>query len=194
MAVIQAEARAFSGNHHGPTAVTRGLFAILRRHTHNLNMAQKFVISEGKLILGHVKYHMDLVKDVSKPVGGGYWDEREDRVLLYGSSTDYGSATPEQVRDAEWPVSLQDRRVLFTFDRVIGEDTAFVEITKLDQFADPSKVYKIHALPRFEGPGSYGRNQQYIRGEHKIGRNDPCPCGSWNKHKRCCIGKEAVKA
>lgn len=23
----------------------------------------------------------------------------------------------------------------------------------------------------------------------KIGRNDPCPCGSGKKFKRCCIGK-----
>lgn len=22
----------------------------------------------------------------------------------------------------------------------------------------------------------------------KIGRNDPCPCGSGNKFKRCCLG------
>ena len=25
----------------------------------------------------------------------------------------------------------------------------------------------------------------------KIGRNDPCPCGSGKKHKRCCEKKEA---
>jgi methionyl aminopeptidase len=25
---------------------------------------------------------------------------------------------------------------------------------------------------------------------HKIGRNDPCPCGSGLKYKRCCIGNE----
>lgn len=25
--------------------------------------------------------------------------------------------------------------------------------------------------------------------EHKPGRNDPCPCGSGKKFKRCCIGK-----
>ena len=25
------------------------------------------------------------------------------------------------------------------------------------------------------------------RGEVKIGRNDPCPCGSGKKFKRCCL-------
>lgn len=28
----------------------------------------------------------------------------------------------------------------------------------------------------------------------KIGRNDPCPCGSGKKYKRCCLGKENVKS
>ena len=25
-----------------------------------------------------------------------------------------------------------------------------------------------------------------IVAEKKVGRNDPCPCGSGNKHKKCC--------
>jgi preprotein translocase subunit SecA len=24
----------------------------------------------------------------------------------------------------------------------------------------------------------------------KIGRNDPCPCGSGKKYKKCCLGKD----
>ena len=24
----------------------------------------------------------------------------------------------------------------------------------------------------------------------KIGRNDPCPCGSGKKYKKCCLNKE----
>ncbi|TFH44454.1 MAG: hypothetical protein E4G94_03805 [ANME-2 cluster archaeon] len=28
---------------------------------------------------------------------------------------------------------------------------------------------------------------------HKIGRNDPCPCGSERKYKKCCIGKESKR-
>lgn len=27
--------------------------------------------------------------------------------------------------------------------------------------------------------------EPYVRGE-KIGRNDPCPCGSGKKYKKCC--------
>lgn len=26
----------------------------------------------------------------------------------------------------------------------------------------------------------------YVRMEKKVGRNDPCPCGSGKKYKKCC--------
>ena len=28
---------------------------------------------------------------------------------------------------------------------------------------------------------------QVVRSGPKIGRNDPCPCGSGKKHKKCCL-------
>lgn len=31
-----------------------------------------------------------------------------------------------------------------------------------------------------------------VRVENKIGRNDPCPCGSGKKYKKCCIDKETA--
>ena len=34
---------------------------------------------------------------------------------------------------------------------------------------------------------------QLIKNE-KVGRNDPCPCGSGKKYKRCCLAKEEPKA
>lgn len=33
----------------------------------------------------------------------------------------------------------------------------------------------------------YAAHEPYFRPEPKIGRNDPCPCGSGKKYKRCCI-------
>jgi len=37
-------------------------------------------------------------------------------------------------------------------------------------------------------PGSVGE-QTVVKGE-QVGRNDPCPCGSGKKYKKCCLGKE----
>jgi SEC-C motif domain protein len=28
--------------------------------------------------------------------------------------------------------------------------------------------------------------KQFVREQDKVGRNDPCPCGSGKKHKKCC--------
>lgn len=34
----------------------------------------------------------------------------------------------------------------------------------------------------------YGRSTMLVN-ENKVGRNDPCPCGSGKKYKKCCINK-----
>ena len=30
------------------------------------------------------------------------------------------------------------------------------------------------------------KTKTFVRGEVKVGRNDPCPCGSGKKYKKCC--------
>ena len=32
----------------------------------------------------------------------------------------------------------------------------------------------------------YDSQQSIVREEPKVGRNDPCPCGSGKKYKKCC--------
>jgi preprotein translocase subunit SecA len=39
---------------------------------------------------------------------------------------------------------------------------------------------------RMAGAGEYQTVQQVVRNAAKIGRNDPCPCGSGKKYKKCC--------
>ena len=34
-----------------------------------------------------------------------------------------------------------------------------------------------------------GKSKPVIRPGSKIGRNDPCPCGSGKKYKKCCLGE-----
>ncbi|MBR6014599.1 MAG: SEC-C domain-containing protein, partial [Firmicutes bacterium] len=34
--------------------------------------------------------------------------------------------------------------------------------------------------------GKMDTGEPYRREEPKIGRNDPCPCGSGKKYKKCC--------
>ena len=46
----------------------------------------------------------------------------------------------------------------------------------------------LQPLPKKNKGGSVGE-QTVIKGE-QVGRNDPCPCGSGKKYKKCCLGKE----
>ena len=39
---------------------------------------------------------------------------------------------------------------------------------------------------RMAGSGDSQPVQQVVRGSAKVGRNDPCPCGSGKKYKKCC--------
>ncbi len=47
------------------------------------------------------------------------------------------------------------------------------------------------AKPVAENLGGDGTDKKkpIVKGE-KVGRNDPCPCGSGKKYKQCCLGKE----
>jgi preprotein translocase subunit SecA len=38
---------------------------------------------------------------------------------------------------------------------------------------------------RMAGAGDFQPVQQVVRGQEKVGRNDPCPCGSGKKYKKC---------
>ncbi|MCI0353479.1 MAG: preprotein translocase subunit SecA [Acidobacteria bacterium] len=39
---------------------------------------------------------------------------------------------------------------------------------------------------RLAGSGDYQPVQQVVRSAARVGRNDPCPCGSGKKYKKCC--------
>jgi len=41
-----------------------------------------------------------------------------------------------------------------------------------------------------ETSGTFDAHTPFTRDHPKIGRNDPCPCGSGLKYKRCCMGRE----
>ena len=42
--------------------------------------------------------------------------------------------------------------------------------------------------------GGNGENQPVKKEGKKVGRNEPCPCGSGKKYKKCCANKQAVGA
>lgn len=44
-------------------------------------------------------------------------------------------------------------------------------------------------MTRNSSPKSDSAQKPFVRSRKKLGRNDPCPCGSGKKFKNCCMGK-----
>jgi len=63
--------------------------------------------------------------------------------------------------------------------------------TSVDEIEEAFQRKKRRELEqaRMAGSGDLQKVQQVVRGTAKIGRNDPCPCGSGNKYKKCCGAK-----
>jgi len=51
-----------------------------------------------------------------------------------------------------------------------------------DRFSGPSSP----AAPQADQPSAPAVAVPVVREEPKVGRNDPCPCGSGKKFKKCC--------
>ncbi len=45
----------------------------------------------------------------------------------------------------------------------------------------------VHGPDCNHGHDHHAPIEQYVRATPKIGRNEPCPCGSGKKHKKCCL-------
>ncbi len=55
---------------------------------------------------------------------------------------------------------------------------------------DDEDLYRIQKKMNHDSEENYYDSYEqgtYIREEEKVGRNDPCPCGSGKKYKKCCM-------
>jgi hypothetical protein len=57
-----------------------------------------------------------------------------------------------------------------------------------DQFLTQTPIVKL--LPKEKPPVIIASGQTMRRPVKKTGRNEPCPCGSGKKYKKCCLSKE----
>ena len=82
---------------------------------------------------------------------------------------------------------------------------SLTEASDLDMVVLPEALYGnmleaeadwLYGLPSWDGvldektretlKRDYNRSKTYVRPSEKVGRNDPCPCGSGKKYKKCC--------
>ena len=90
------------------------------------------------------------------------------------------------------PVVAYKREGYEMFDAMIAaikEETIrrlFLVRIKSQEEIKREKVAKV----TFEGGGDKTVKRQPVTKKAKVGRNDPCPCGSGKKYKNCCLDKD----
>lgn len=86
-------------------------------------------------------------------------------------SEQFGEEVKAAVKDISEEIGAED--VILSEDAGAGEAAL-----------NPDQMKKLQAML-----AQYHKPVQQVRKFGKIGRNDPCPCGSGNKYKNCCLTK-----
>ena len=126
----------------------------------------------------------------------------------------YGEGTDNQQKEALWKDYFAVEKGIY--EKLLAEDgindslkeanpiETMEEDTPVRLEIDPEKLYYnmveakanwLYGLPQWESILTEEKRKELyklqkasgtVRKPHKIGRNDPCPCGSGKKYKHCC--------
>ena len=66
-------------------------------------------------------------------------------------------------------------------DAVITQESKYPKKDRIFPDVNPLRAYMKNMFRSSKVP--------YVRSQPKVNRNDPCPCGSGKKYKKCCIGE-----
>jgi len=64
------------------------------------------------------------------------------------------------------------------------------ELNVLTKKAEPRGVFATNSKPSFATNSNPSKVTTFKRNTPKVGRNEPCPCGSGKKYKKCCLNKK----
>jgi len=94
---------------------------------------------------------------------------------------------------AQWDGAGQEMAILLTPIRAFtgetkwrGHDFDEQESENIRQAIEPN-VREIHAYWLMRRSENTASSQPVRHSEPRVGRNDPCPCGSGKKYKKCCL-------
>ncbi|MBR4223023.1 MAG: DUF1186 domain-containing protein [Victivallales bacterium] len=134
-------------------------------------------IINKKLAGGRLKERMALALVLNSAVVGGQELRKEITALLDSGKLGDNSAMAAQAIQSIFMDTKRFREIY------IKQHKGF--------FDNPEdEIPHIHEPVIEEPPQMPGKGTPIVRTTPKIGRNDPCPCGSGKKYKKCC-GKNA---
>jgi len=124
----------------------------------------------------------DLDRDPVMGAGrlGVYGDPRALPVLV--------AALAQYESQGDEPFANQELIELEGAIEELGGELTPEQRERVDQILAPEMVKRKEWSDLFgRADGKPGARPQAAR---KVGRNEPCPCGSGKKYKKCCLGKE----
>ena len=84
-------------------------------------------------------------------------------------------------------MSAVDLRKIVDWERLAAFlGTANLLALRLTADVPAEEHTQLESLLRGDAPLDYTPSQPFVRASAKIGRNDPCACGSGKKFKKCC--------
>lgn len=94
----------------------------------------------------------------------------------------------------KWAKNTQWRRLQVLEVTAGGPDDIEGSVEFVADYMEKGKKRKHHEIAQFKkGNGQWyffdagaPKIEQFVRKGPKVGRNDPCPCGSGKKYKKCC--------
>ena len=171
-------------------------------------MSEKSLLDQWR----DIAYNKELTKKQLEEFWGGYFDiEKGIYEQLLETPDEEVKGTVEELaakygQDVMTMVGFLDG--INNSLKVANPIETMTETTEVSLAFDKEKLYKnmvdakadwLYELPQWdkifdeESKKRLFREQKQsgtVRKEKKIGRNDPCPCGSGKKYKKCC-GKNA---
>ncbi len=99
---------------------------------------------------------------------------------------------PESTRDWSENSKWLGLEIVKTEEGGVDDSVGQVEfIARYERDGEVQEHHELSHFRRFEGEWAFDNgkvvgSKPTVREEPKVGRNDPCPCGSGKKHKKCC--------
>lgn len=132
---------------------------------------EKILSTPDEVVKGTVK-ELAAKYDVDVMIMVGFLDGINDSLV---------NPNPIETMDEDTEVNLGFDREKLYYNMVGAKAQWLYELPQWDALLDEAKRKELYKKQKLSGT---------VVKEKKIGRNDPCPCGSGLKYKKCC-GKNA---
>ena len=136
-----------------------------------------FAVEKGiyeKLLADVTAVESGTVKELAEKFGT---DVQTMTGFLDGINDSLKEANPSETMEEDTPVRLEIDPEKLYYNMVEAKANWLYGLPQWESILTKEKRKELYKLQKASGT---------VRKPHKIGRNDPCPCGSGKKYKHCC--------